>query len=118
MSATELSVAQQTAAAAAPAPRAVIDYDFPSVLAAPPKQRFVLWMMAAIIAMAALGLAIARVDIIVSANGKIISSDSQIVIQPIETTIPLHKAIMEQADFVKGNVDTNFIERTFGETGK
>jgi acetyl-CoA carboxylase biotin carboxylase subunit len=42
----------------------------------------------------------------------------EFVIRPIETTIPLHKAIMEQADFVKGNVDTNFIERTFGQTGR
>jgi len=42
----------------------------------------------------------------------------EFVIQPIATTIPLHKAIMEQADFVKGNVDTNFIERTFNLAGK
>lgn len=38
----------------------------------------------------------------------------EFVVRPIKTTIPLHAAIMEQADFVKGNVDTNFIERTFG----
>jgi len=37
----------------------------------------------------------------------------EFVVRPIKTTIPLHAAIMEQADFVKGNVDTNFIERTF-----
>lgn len=69
------------------APRAVIDYDFPNVLAAPPKQRLVLWLMAAIVATGALALALARVDMIVSANGKLISSDSQIVVQPIETSV-------------------------------
>lgn len=42
----------------------------------------------------------------------------EFVIGPIKTTIPLHKAIMEQADFVKGNVDTSFIERTFGSTAR
>jgi acetyl-CoA carboxylase biotin carboxylase subunit len=42
----------------------------------------------------------------------------EFVIEPIETTIPLHKAILEQADFVKGNVDTNFIERTFNQAGR
>lgn len=42
----------------------------------------------------------------------------EFVVRPIKTTIPLHAAIMEQADFVKGNVDTNFIERTFNLTGR
>jgi acetyl-CoA carboxylase, biotin carboxylase subunit len=37
---------------------------------------------------------------------------------PIKTTISLHRAIMEQAEFVKGHVDTSFIERTFGATGR
>ncbi len=45
---------------------------------------------------------------------------AEFVIGPIQTTIPLHRAIMEQADFVRGRVDTGFIERTFGasERGK
>jgi len=38
---------------------------------------------------------------------------AEFVIGPIKTTIPLHRAIMEQADFVRGRVDTSFIERTF-----
>jgi len=38
----------------------------------------------------------------------------EFVIRPLKTTIPLHRKIMEQAEFVKGHVDTNFIERTFG----
>ena len=42
----------------------------------------------------------------------------EFVIGPIKTTIPLHRAIMDQADFVKGNVDTNFIERTFNQGGR
>jgi acetyl-CoA carboxylase biotin carboxylase subunit len=32
-------------------------------------------------------------------------------VAPLKTTIPVHKAIMEQADFVEGNVDTGFVER-------
>ncbi len=42
----------------------------------------------------------------------------EFIVEPIETTIPLHKAILEQADFVKGNVDTNFIERTFNQASR
>jgi acetyl-CoA carboxylase biotin carboxylase subunit len=42
----------------------------------------------------------------------------EFVIQPLDTTIPLHKAIMEHTDFVKGRVDTGFIERTFSLAGK
>jgi hemolysin D len=72
---------------AAPAPRAVIDYDFETVLAAPPRQRFVLWLMVGLIAALVIGLAIARVNIIVAANGKIETSESAIVIQPLETSV-------------------------------
>jgi len=32
---------------------------------------------------------------------------------PIKTTIPLYLEIMDHPDFVKGNVDTGFIERTW-----
>jgi acetyl-CoA carboxylase biotin carboxylase subunit len=32
-------------------------------------------------------------------------------IGPIDTTIPLHKKLIEHADFVRGDVDTGFIER-------
>lgn len=39
----------------------------------------------------------------------------EFIVRPIKTTISIQRAIMEQADFVKGNVDTNFIERTFGQ---
>ncbi len=73
--------------AAAPAPRALIDYDFESVLAAPPKRRIVLWLMAGLIAAAAAALAVAKVDIVVSANGRIVTSDSEIVVQPLETSV-------------------------------
>jgi hemolysin D len=73
--------------AAAAAPRAVIDYDFQTVLAAPPRQRVVLWLMVGMIAAAAGGLGLAKVDIIISANGKLVTSDSEIVIQPLETSV-------------------------------
>ena len=42
----------------------------------------------------------------------------EFVVRPLKTTIPLHRAIMERAEFVKGHVDTNFIERTFGPPGR
>ncbi len=37
----------------------------------------------------------------------------EFVIRPIKTTIPLHQKIFEHAEFISGNVDTKFIERTF-----
>jgi hemolysin D len=73
--------------AGAPAPRALIDYDFQSVLDAPPRRRVVLWLMAGLVATAAAALALAKVDIIVSANGRIVTSDSEVVIQPLETSV-------------------------------
>ena len=73
--------------AAAPAPRALIDYDFENVLASPPKRRIVLWLMAGLVAAAATALAMAKVDIVVSANGRIVTSDSEIVVQPLETSV-------------------------------
>ena len=71
----------------APTPRALIDYDFQNVLTAPPKQRLVLWLMIGLVAFAAAALAILKVDIVVSANGKIVTSDGEIVIQPVETSV-------------------------------
>ncbi len=71
----------------APAPRALIDYDFQSVLAAPPKRRMVLWLMTGFVAAAALALGLAQVDVVVSANGRIVTSDSEIVVQPLETSV-------------------------------
>ena len=37
-------------------------------------------------------------------------------IGPIKTTIPIHQRIMAHPDFVNGDVDTGFIERTFGSS--
>ncbi len=73
--------------AGTPAPRALIDYDFESVLTAPPRRRIVLWLMAGLVAAAATALALAKVDIIVGANGRMVTSDSEIVIQPLETSV-------------------------------
>jgi acetyl-CoA carboxylase biotin carboxylase subunit len=42
----------------------------------------------------------------------------EFVIRPLKTTIPLHRSLMDQADFIKGNVDTGFIERTFNQPGR
>ena len=68
-------------------PRPLIDYDFQTVLTAPPKQRVVLWLMVCLVAFVAAALAILKVDIVVSANGKIITGDKEIVIQPVETSV-------------------------------
>ena len=38
-------------------------------------------------------------------------------IHPLKTTIPLHHSIFGHADFIQGNVDTGFIERTFNTAG-
>jgi HlyD family secretion protein len=72
---------------AEPAPRALVDYDFNSVLTAPPKRRVVLWLMAFLFAAGAVALALARVDIVVSANGRLVTIDSEIVVQPLETSV-------------------------------
>lgn len=73
--------------AVAPASRALVDYDFQTVLDAPPKRRLVLWLMAGLVAAAAGALALAKVDIVVSANGRLVTRDSEIVVQPLETSI-------------------------------
>jgi HlyD family secretion protein len=69
------------------APRALIDYDFQNVLTAPPKQRLVVWLMVGLVAFAGAALAILKVDIVISANGKIVTSNSEIVIQPVEMSV-------------------------------
>lgn len=43
---------------------------------------------------------------------------SEFVIRPIKTTIPLHRQIVEHNDFVRGQVDTGFIERAFGRAAR
>ena len=60
--------AMPAAPSSAPTPRALIDYDFQTVLRVPPKRRLVLWLMVGLIAVAAIALAVLKVDIVVSAN--------------------------------------------------
>ena len=38
---------------------------------------------------------------------------SEFVIEPIRTTIPIHREIFANAAFIRGDVDTGFIERTW-----
>src|SRR5215471_13529968 len=71
----------------APAPRALVDYDFQTTLQAPPKRRLVLWLMVVLVATAAVALALLKVDIVVSANGRVVTSQSEIVIQPVEMSV-------------------------------
>jgi len=41
---------------------------------------------------------------------------SEFVVGPVQTTISLHRRIFDQADFIRGAVDTGFIERNFAST--
>jgi membrane fusion protein, hemolysin D len=97
-----------------PTPRALIDYDFNSVLAAPPRRRIVLWLMAGLFAAAAAALALARVDIVVSANGRLATTDSEIVVQPLETSvvraIDVHMGDQVKAGEVLATLDPTFTE--------
>ena len=112
MSRTTLSPAAQSSAA--PAPRALIDYDFRNVLAAPPRQRVVLWLMAALIAAGAMALALAKVDVVVSADGRLVTSDSDIVVQPIETSIVRSIAVRMGERVKEGQVLAR-LDPTFAE---
>ena len=40
------------------------------------------------------------------------------VIEGIKTSIPLHRRILADPDFVAGKIDTHFIERLLGTNGK
>jgi acetyl-CoA carboxylase, biotin carboxylase subunit len=40
------------------------------------------------------------------------------VVEGIKTTIPLHKRILVQPDFIDGDFDTQFLERMFAQEGK
>lgn len=88
----------------APTPRALIDYDFQNVLTAPPKQRLVVWLMVGLVAFASVALAILKVDIVVSANGKIVTSDSEIVIQPVEMSVVRSVAVKMGQQVKAGDV--------------
>jgi hemolysin D len=93
-------------------PRPVFDYDFPSVLSAPPKHRLILWLMAAVIVSAVVWLSLAQVDIIITAAGKIISSNSQIVIQPLETSV-VRSVAVKPGDKVKAGTVLATLDPTF-----
>lgn len=75
------------AIATSPASRSLIDYDFQTALTAPPKQRLVLRLMVILIIALTLVLSVAKVDVVISADGKLVTSDSLIVVQPLETSI-------------------------------
>jgi hemolysin D len=103
-----------SASSATPAPRAIIDYDFESVLAAPPRQRLVLWLMVGLIVAAAITLSVARVDIVVSANGKIVTTDSEIVVQPLEASI-VRSVAVRMGDKVKAGDILATLDPTFND---
>jgi len=42
-------------------------------------------------------------------------SKAEYVVEGVPTTIPLHLAIFDHTQYIKGQVDTNFIESYFGK---
>jgi HlyD family secretion protein len=70
--------------------------------------------MTALIAVAALWLALAKVDIIVTANGRLATSDSAIVIQPLETSVVRSVAVKMGQNVRKGDVLAT-LDPTFSE---
>jgi hemolysin D len=112
VNAPQLAAARPSAAA--PAPRALIDYDFHSVLAAPPKRRVVLWLMAGLFAAATVALALAKVDIVVSANGRLVTTDSEVVVQPLETSV-VRSIAVRMGDRVKTGQVLATLDPTFTE---
>ena len=100
--------------AAEPAPRALIDYDFHSVLGAPPKRRVVLWLMALLFAAAGGALALARVDIVVSADGRLATTESEIVVQPLETSV-VRAIAVRMGDRVRAGQVLATLDPTFTE---
>jgi hemolysin D len=101
----------------APMPRPLIDYDFQTVLTAPPKQRVVLWLMVCLVAFVAAALAILKVDIVVSANGKIVTGDTEIVIQPVETSV-VRSVAVKMGQQVKAGDLLATLDPTFTEADK
>jgi hemolysin D len=105
----------------APTPRALIDYDFQSVLKAPPRQRLVLWLMVGLVVFAAAALAILKVDIVVSANGKIVTKNGEIVIQPVEMSVvrslPVKMGQQVKAGEVLATLDPTFTKADQDELG-
>ena len=106
-----------TAPASMPMPRPLIDYDFQTVLTAPPKQRVVLWLMVCLVAFVAAALAILKVDIVVSANGKIITGDREIVIQPVETSV-VRSIAVKMGQQVKAGDMLATLDPTFTEADR
>ena len=111
--AANLTPVRSTAIAVA-VPPASIEYDFQTDLAAVSRQRFVLWLMIALVAAAGVWLAVAQVDIIVNADGKLATSDSEIVLQPLETSIvrsvPIKVGQKVKKDEVLATLDPTFTE--------
>jgi len=42
----------------------------------------------------------------------------EFILEPIKTTIPLHKRILQNPTFLKGKVYTNFVEELLGISEK
>src|SRR5205823_423107 len=103
-----ISISANSLTPVSPAPVAVlrpsIDYDFQTTLADASKQRFVLWLMIALVAAATAWLAVARVDIIINADGQLATSESEIVIQPLETSIVRSVMVRVGQRVAKGEV--------------
>lgn len=105
--------------AVVPAPRALVDYEMPSLLTAPPRQRLLLWLLLVLVGVIAAALTFGRVDIVVSAGGRIVTGDSEIVLQPLETavvrTLPVRVGQRLKAGDIVATLDPTFTEADIDE---
>lgn len=92
----------------------IIDCDFETVLTASPKQRIVLWLLIGMVASIVAGLMIAQVDIIISANGKLATSESEIVLQPLETSV-VRSVLVKAGQKVKKDEVLASLDPTFSQ---
>ena len=54
-------------------------------------------------------------DTRLEAISRMLGALEECVIEGIETTIPLHKFILKDKDFIDGNFDTNYLEKLIKE---
>jgi HlyD family secretion protein len=111
MTATSLTVSAPAAVAPRP-PRALIDYDFRSAVASPPRHRLALWLMLALVLAVAAWLGLAKVDMVITANGKIVTSGGDIVVQALETSV-VHSVNVRMGQKVKAGEVLARLDPTF-----
>lgn len=83
---------------------------------APAPARLTLWLMAAFLAFAAAFACLAKVDRVVTAQGKIISPETNLVVQPMEASI-IREVYVSVGQRVAGGQPLAALDPTFAEAG-